>query len=204
MNAPGYIVVGFEVNPCSVKHNLETLKNLKTYGEYPFKISCDDNTVNMEIKENEPIAFTDEVTFIESDIKWPSRWNAYMKTEGAKMNEEYSNSKLVVPDILRAPSNPALFCVMVGNRVQIIGTAVVSIAFSALGFTSPVSRSALVTRMLISYILLGILAGYIAVRMWCTMFSGDHNNWISISWKIACFFPGIAFFILSLLNFLLH
>ncbi|KAI3513734.1 hypothetical protein L1887_21073 [Cichorium endivia] len=143
MNVPGYIVVGFEVNPCSVKHNPETLKNLKTYGKYPFKISCDDNTVNMEIKENKPIAFTYEVTFIESDIKWPSRWNVYMKIEGAKvwfsivnslivvtfmaeiilviflkrvkrdlthhedtqsqMNEEYSNSKLVVPDILRAP-----------------------------------------------------------------------------------------------------
>ncbi|KAI3709332.1 hypothetical protein L2E82_39092 [Cichorium intybus] len=198
----------------------------------------------MEIKENEPIAFTYEVTFIESDIKWPSRWNAYMKTEGAKvhwfsivnslivvtfmagiilviflkrvkrdlthheetqsqMHEEYSNSKLVVPDVLRAPSNPALFCVMVGTGVQIIGTAVVTIAFSALGFTSLASRSVLVTGMLISYIFLGILAGYIAVRMWRTIFSGDHNNWISISWKVACFFPGIAFFILSLLNFLL-
>ncbi|KAI3496041.1 hypothetical protein L1887_38391 [Cichorium endivia] len=247
MNVPGYIVVGFEVNPCSVKHNPKSLKNLKSYSKYPSTISCDDNTVNMAIKENEPIAFTYEVTFIESDIKWPSRWNAYMKTEGAKvhwfsivnslivvtfmagiilviflkrvkrdlnhhedtqsqMNEEYSNSKLVVlvPDVLRAPNNPALFCVMVGTGVQIIGTAVVTIAFSALGFTSPASRSALVTGMLISYIFLGILAGYIAVRMWRTIFSGDHNNWISISWKVACFFPGIAFFILSLLNFLLR
>ncbi|KAI3496040.1 hypothetical protein L1887_38390 [Cichorium endivia] len=183
--------------------------------------------------------------FVESDIKWPSRWNTYMKIEGAnvhwfsivnslivitffagiilviflkrvkrdfthhedtqsQLNEKYSNSKLVVPDILRAPSNPAMFCVMVGNGVQIIGTAVITIAFSALGFTSPASRSALVTGMLISYMFLGILAGYIAVRMWRTFFSGEHNGWISISWKVACFFPGIAFSILFLLYFLLR
>ncbi|KAI3679476.1 hypothetical protein L2E82_51388 [Cichorium intybus] len=146
--------------------------------------------MNYSLYQHEPIAFAYEVTFIESDIKWSSRWNAYMKIEGAKVH--------------CAPSNPSLFCVMVGNGVQIIGTAVVSITFSALGSTSPVSRSALVTGMLISHIFLGILAGYIAVHRWRTIFSGDHNNWISISWKVACFFPGIAFFILSLLNFLLH
>ncbi|KAI3701148.1 hypothetical protein L2E82_45793 [Cichorium intybus] len=158
------------MNLCSVEHNPKSLKNLKTYGKYPFKISCDDNTVKMEIKEIEPIAFTYEVTFIESDIKWPSRWNTYMKIEVQKvkrylthhedtqfhMIEEYSNSKLVVPDILHAPSNPTLFCVMVGNGVQIIGKMVVTIAFSALGFTTPASCSALVTRMLISYMFLGI------------------------------------------------
>ncbi|KAI3766834.1 hypothetical protein L2E82_16909 [Cichorium intybus] len=182
----------------NVEHNPKSLKNLKTYDKYPFKISCDNNIVNMEIKENEPIAFTYKVTFIESDIKWPSRWNTYMKIEEAKVHcfsivnslivvtfmagiilvmflkrvkrdlthhedtqfqmiEEYSNSKLVVPDILHAPSNPALFCVMVGNRVQIIRMAVVTIAFSALGFTTPASRSALVTGMLICYMFLRIL-----------------------------------------------
>ncbi|KAF5807097.1 putative adenylate kinase [Helianthus annuus] len=32
-------------------------------------------TVN--IKENRPVSFTYEVAFVESDIKWPSRWDAY-------------------------------------------------------------------------------------------------------------------------------
>ncbi|KAI7748525.1 hypothetical protein M8C21_002712 [Ambrosia artemisiifolia] len=210
-DVPGYMVVGFEVTPCSVRHDLEAVKSLKTYGKYPSKITCEDNTVNMAIKENEPVAFTYEVTFVESDIKWPSRWDAYLKMEGAKvhwfsilnslmvitflagivlviflrtvrrdlthyeeldkeaqaqMNEELSGWKLVVADVFRAPSNPGLLCIMVGNGVQILGMAVVTIMFAALGFMSPASRGTLVT-------------GYVAVRMWRTIFCGDHRGWVS-------------------------
>ncbi|KVH88313.1 transmembrane 9 superfamily member 11-like [Cynara cardunculus var. scolymus] len=247
-DVPGYIVVGFEVTPCSFKHTAESVKNLKTYGRYPSKIICEDNTVTMAIKENEPVAFTYEVAFVESDIKWPSRWDAYLKMEGAKvhwfsilnslmvitflagivlviflrtvrrdlthyeeldkeaqaqMNEELSGWKLVVADVFRAPGHPALLCVMVGDGVQILGMAVVTIMFAALGFMSPASRGTLVTGMLIFYMILGILAGYVAVRMWRTIFCGDHKGWVSVSWKVACFFPGIAFLILFTLNFLL-
>lgn len=245
---PGYIVVGFEVTPCSYQHNRESLKNLKMYGKYPSKIQCETNTVTMAIKENEPVAFTYEVEFVESDIKWPSRWDAYLKMEGAKvhwfsilnslmvitflagivlviflrtvrrdlthyeeldkeaqaqMNEELSGWKLVVSDVFRAPSHPALLCVMVGDGVQILGMAVVTILFAALGFMSPASRGTLLTGMLFFYMVLGIAAGYVAVRMWRTIFVGDHTGWTSVCWKVACFFPGIAFLILFVLNFLL-
>ncbi|GJV46767.1 transmembrane 9 superfamily member 11 [Tanacetum coccineum] len=245
---PGYIVVGFEVTPCSYQHNSESLKNLKMYGKYPSKIQCETNTVTMAIKENEPVAFTYEVEFVESDIKWPSRWDAYLKMEGAKvhwfsilnslmvitflagivlviflrtvrrdlthyeeldkeaqaqMNEELSGWKLVVSDVFRAPSHPALLCVMVGDGVQILGMAVVTILFAALGFMSPASRGTLLTGMLFFYMVLGIAAGYVAVRMWRTIFVGDHTGWTSVCWKVACFFPGIAFLILFVLNFLL-
>ncbi|EPS67195.1 hypothetical protein M569_07580, partial [Genlisea aurea] len=82
--APGYMVVGFEVVPCSFLHNADSLKNLKMYGKYPSPISCDPSTIAaMPIKENEPLTFSYEVLFVESDIKWPSRWDAYLKMEGA-------------------------------------------------------------------------------------------------------------------------
>ncbi|XP_071715703.1 transmembrane 9 superfamily member 11-like [Rutidosis leptorrhynchoides] len=245
---PGYIVVGFEVTPCSYQHNAESLKNLKMYDKYPSKISCETNTVTMAIKENAPLAFTYEVEFVESDIKWPSRWDAYLKMEGAKvhwfsilnslmvitflagivlviflrtvrrdlthyeeldkeaqaqMNEELSGWKLVVSDVFRVPTYPALLCVMVGDGVQILGMAIVTILFAALGFMSPASRGTLLTGMLFFYMILGILAGYVAIRMWRTVFSGDHKGWVSVCWKVACFFPGIAFLILFVLNFLL-
>ncbi|KAI3775385.1 hypothetical protein L1987_49958 [Smallanthus sonchifolius] len=245
---PGYMVVGFEVTPCSFQHNAESLKSLKMYGKYMSKISCETNTVTMGIKENEPVAFTYEVEFVESDIKWPSRWDAYLKMEGAKvhwfsilnslmvitflagivlviflrtvrrdlthyeeldkeaqaqMNEELSGWKLVVSDVFRVPGYPALLCVMVGDGVQILGMAVVTILFAALGFMSPASRGTLLTGMLFFYMILGILAGYVAVRMWRTIFSGDHKGWVSVCWKVACFFPGIVFLILFVLNFLL-
>ncbi|KAG6528302.1 hypothetical protein ZIOFF_010454 [Zingiber officinale] len=244
----GWIVVGFEVVPCSVLHNLEKTKNLKMYDKYPAKVECDPTTVAMKVNENQPIAFTYEVAFVESDIKWPSRWDAYLKMEGAKvhwfsilnslmviaflagivlvillrtvrrdltryeeldkeaqaqMNEELSGWKLVVGDVFRAPSHPMLLCVMVGDGVQILGMAVVTIFFAALGFMSPASRGTLVTGMLFFYLILGIAAGYVAVRMWKTIKGGNHSGWIAVSWRVACFFPGIAFLILTTLNFLL-
>ncbi|KAL1819598.1 hypothetical protein ACET3Z_014467 [Daucus carota] len=245
---PGYMVVGFEVVPCSFQHNVESVKKLKTYSKYPAGIKCEPTTVAMSINENEPIAFSYEVSFVESDIKWPSRWDAYLKMEGAKvhwfsilnslmvitflagivlviflrtvrrdlsryeeldkeaqaqMNEELSGWKLVVADVFRAPSNPTLLCVMVGDGVQILGMAVVTILFAALGFMSPASRGTLLTGMLFFYMFLGIAAGYVAVRLWRTIFCGNVNGWVSVSWRVACFFPGIAFLILTTLNFLL-
>lgn len=247
-DVPGYMVVGFEVVTCSVRHNADSLKNLKMYDKYPTSIKCDPSTVSMAIKENEPLAFTYEVSFVESDIKWPSRWDAYLKMEGAKvhwfsilnslmvitflagivlviflrtvrrdltryeeldkeaqaqMNEELSGWKLIVGDVFRAPSNPSIFCVMVGDGIQIIGMAIVTILFAALGFMSPASRGTLITGMLFFYMILGIAAGYVAVRLWKTISSGDPKGWISVSWKVSCFFPGIAFLILTTLNFLL-
>ncbi|CAA0813467.1 Transmembrane 9 superfamily member 11 [Striga hermonthica] len=248
-DAPGYMVVGFEVVPCSFRHDPNSLKNLKMYDKYPVPINCDPGTVAMPIKENEPISFTYEVSFVErDDIKWPSRWDAYLKMEGAKvhwfsilnslmvitflagivlviflrtvrrdltryeeldkeaqaqMNEELSGWKLVVGDVFRAPANSTLLCVMVGDGVQILGMAVVTILFAALGFMSPASRGALITGMLFFYMVLGILAGYVAVRMWRTIFCGDNKGWFSVSWWAACFFPGISFVILTTLNFLL-
>jgi hypothetical protein len=83
---PGYMVVGFEVVPCSVMHDAQSVKNLKPYEKYPSPIKCDPTTVAMLVKENEPIVFTYEVTFEESDIKWPSRWDAYLKMEGSKVH----------------------------------------------------------------------------------------------------------------------
>ncbi|MFQ6619247.1 hypothetical protein Gotur_001199, partial [Gossypium turneri] len=173
-------------------------------------------------KEGEPIVFTYEVAFEESDIKWPSRWDAYLKMEGSKvhwrdltryeeldkesqvqMNEELSGWKLVVGDVFRAPSNPALLCILIGDGVQILGMAIVTILFAALGFMSPASRGTLITGMLFFYLILGIAAGYVAVRLWRTIGCGDHKGWISVAWKAACFFPGIAFLILTILNFLL-
>ncbi|KAK2646651.1 hypothetical protein Ddye_021846 [Dipteronia dyeriana] len=244
---PGYMVVGFEVVPCSVMHDANT-KNLKMYGKYPKPIKCDSNIVSMPIKEGQPIVFTYEVTFDVSDIKWPSRWDAYLKMEGSKvhwfsilnslmvitflagivlviflrtvrrdltryeeldkeaqaqMNEELSGWKLVVGDVFRAPSSAGLLCIMVGDGVQILGMAVVTILFAALGFMSPASRGNLITGMLFFYMILGVAAGYVAVRLWRTVGCGDHKGWVSIAWKVACFFPGIAFLILTTLNFLL-
>nr|GMD40924.1 transmembrane 9 superfamily member 11-like [Ipomoea batatas]GMD47412.1 transmembrane 9 superfamily member 11-like [Ipomoea batatas] len=244
----GYMVVGFEVVPCSFLHNPKSLGNRTMYAVYPTPIKCDPAMVAMVIKEGQPLAFSYEVTFVESDITWPSRWDAYLKMEGAKvhwfsilnslmvitflagivliillrtirrdlaryeeldkeaqaqMNEELSGWKLVVGDVFRAPESVELLCVVVGNGCQILGMAVATIFFAALGFMSPASRGSLITGMLSFYLLLGIVAGYVGVWLLKTIKCGDPTGWFSISWRVACFFPGIAFSILTILNLLL-
>ncbi|GLJ42964.1 hypothetical protein SUGI_0891490 [Cryptomeria japonica] len=248
--APGYMVVGFEVVPCSYQHDMAASGKLKMYAKYPSTIDCSPSGRGpyQAIKEGHPVAFSYEVAFVESDIRWPSRWDAYLKMEGsrvhwfsilnslmviaflagivlvillrtvrrdltryeeldkeaqAQMKEELSGWKLVVGDVFRAPAHSQLLCIMVGDGVQILGMAVVTILFAAFGFMSPASRGALITGMLFFYLVLGIAAGYVAVRMWRTLKGGDHRGWKSISWRVACFFPGIVFLILTVLNFLL-
>jgi hypothetical protein len=199
------------------------------------------------IKEKEQITFTYEVEFVNSDIRWPSRWDAYLKMEGSKihwfsimnslmvilflagivfviflrtvrrdltryeeldkeaqaqMNEELSGWKLVVGDVFREPTSSKLLCVMIGNGVQILGMAIVTIFFAAFGFMSPASRGMLLTGMIVLYMLLGIVAGYAAVRLWRTL-KGTSEGWRSVSWSTACFFPGIVFIVLTVLNFML-
>ncbi|XP_077222640.1 transmembrane 9 superfamily member 12-like [Tasmannia lanceolata] len=245
--ASGYEIVGFEVVPCSIKHDPEAMSKLKMYEKVDGVTCPAEHDKPQIIREQEKVTFTYEVEFVKSDIRWPSRWDAYLKMEGARvhwfsilnslmvifflagivfviflrtvrrdltryeeldkeaqaqMNEELSGWKLVVGDVFREPDCPKLLCVMVGDGVQIAGMAVVTIVFAALGFMSPASRGMLLTGMIILYLFLGIMAGYVGVRLWRTI-KGSAEGWRSVSWSVACFFPGIVFVILTILNFLL-
>ncbi|GFQ05012.1 transmembrane 9 superfamily member 12 [Phtheirospermum japonicum] len=245
--ASGYEIVGFEVVPCSVKYDPEKMAKLHLYDNVS-SVSCPlELDKSQVIREQERVSFSYEVEFVKSEIKWPSRWDAYLKMEGARvhwfsilnslmvifflagivfiiflrtvrrdltryeeldkeaqtqMNEELSGWKLVVGDVFREPFHPKLLCVMVGDGVQITGMSAVTIVFAAFGFMSPASRGMLLTGMILLYLFLGISAGYVGVRMWRTI-KGSSKGWRSVSWSIACFFPGITFVILTLLNFIL-
>ncbi|KAK6918703.1 Nonaspanin (TM9SF) [Dillenia turbinata] len=245
--ASGFEIVGFEVVPCSVKHDPEAMLKLHMYDKIS-PISCPAELDKYQIiREQQRVSFTYEVEFVKSNTRWPSRWDAYLKMEGARvhwfsilnslmvifflagivfviflrtvrrdltryeeldketqaqMNEELSGWKLVVGDVFREPDCSRLLCVMVGDGVQIAGMAVVTIVFAAFGFMSPASRGMLLTGMIILYLFLGITAGYAGVRLWRTI-KGSSEGWRSVSWSVACFFPGIVFVILTALNFIL-
>lgn len=241
-----FMVVGFEVIPCSVVRNSKAVEGVKNYEKLP-QSDCNPDGPHQAIKVGEQIVFSYDVEFTTSNIRWPSRWDAYLKMEGARvhwfsilnsamvisflagivfviflrtvrrdltkyeeldkeaqaqMTEELSGWKLVVGDVFRAPSHPQLLCVVVGDGVQITGMAVVTILFAAFGFMSPASRGMLLTGMVLLYLFLGIVAGYVSSRLWCTI-KGDSAGWRGISLKTACFFPGIAFTILTILNCIL-
>ncbi|KAM3684562.1 hypothetical protein ACB098_11G056300 [Castanea mollissima] len=245
--ASGFEIVGFEVVPCSVKHDPEAMTKRKMYDNIG-PVTCPSELDKSQIiREQEKVSFTYDVEFVKSDIRWPSRWDAYLKMEGARvhwfsilnsvmvifflagivfviflrtvrrdltryeeldkesqaqMNEELSGWKLVVGDVFREPNCPKLLCVMVGDGVQILGMAIVTIVFAAFGFLSPASRGMLLTGMIVLYLFLGIAAGYVGVRLWRTL-KGTSEGWKSVSWSVACFFSGIVFAILTALNFIL-
>ncbi|KAL4598779.1 hypothetical protein ACB092_11G081600 [Castanea dentata] len=245
--ASGFEIVGFEVVPCSVKHDPEALSKRKMYDNIGGVTCPSELDKSQIIREREKVSFTYDVEFVKSDIRWPSRWDAYLKMEGARvhwfsilnsvmvifflagivfviflrtvrrdltryeeldkesqaqMNEELSGWKLVVGDVFREPNCPKLLCVMVGDGVQILGMAIVTIVFAAFGFLSPASRGMLLTGMIVLYLFLGIAAGYVGVRLWRTL-KGTSEGWKSVSWSVACFFSGIVFAILTALNFIL-
>ncbi|GJP42111.1 hypothetical protein CLOM_g1701 [Closterium sp. NIES-68] len=159
-----------------------------------------------------------------------ARINQRDKEEAQQLADE-SGWKLLVGDIFRSPPHPEVLCILVSNGSQLLCMAVVTIFFAALGFMSPASRGALLMGMVLFYLLLSVVAGYIAARMWVTLSgvnvtsasatncsnsssgggSDGGSSLISeeaaaarvMAIKVACFFPGTCAVTLLVINLLL-
>ncbi|PON99236.1 Nonaspanin [Trema orientale] len=75
-------IVGFEVRPFSVKHDYEGKWNgvntrLSTCDPHTKQVVVNSNTPQ-EVEDKKEIIFTYDVDFQESDVKWASRWDAYL------------------------------------------------------------------------------------------------------------------------------
>nr|GME15631.1 transmembrane 9 superfamily member 12 [Ipomoea batatas] len=115
--------------------------------------------------------------------------------------EDLPGWRLIMGDVFREPGHSKLLCVMIGNGVQITGTAILTVVFAALGFISPASPGMLLLGLIVFYLLSGILSGYTGVRLWITL-KGTSENWKSVSFSTSCFFPGILFVVRVLLDFI--
>ncbi|CAI7893609.1 unnamed protein product [Closterium sp. NIES-54] len=154
-----------------------------------------------------------------------ARINSRDKEEAQQLADE-SGWKLLVGDIFRSPPHPEVLCIIVSNGSQLLCMAVVTIFFAALGFMSPASRGALLMGMVLFYLLLSVVSGYVASRMWVTLTgvtvasagasNNSSNNGSSsssstlseeaaaavrvLAIKVACFFPGICAVTLLVIN----
>ncbi|KAG2585651.1 hypothetical protein PVAP13_6KG404600 [Panicum virgatum] len=126
-----------------------------------------------------------------------SRYNQLETEEEA---QEETGWKLVHGDVFRPPENSDLLCVCVGTGVQFFGMLLVTMIFAVLGFLSPSNRGGLMTAMLLTWVLMGLFAGYASSRFY-KMFKG--SQWKSITLRTAFLFPGIAFGIFFFLNALI-
>ncbi|KAL0345961.1 UNVERIFIED_CONTAM: Transmembrane 9 superfamily member 12 [Sesamum radiatum] len=70
----------------SVKYDPEKMAKLHRYDNVT-SVSCPlELDKSQIIREQERVSFTYEVEFVKSNIRWPSRWDAYLKMEGARVH----------------------------------------------------------------------------------------------------------------------
>ncbi|KAI4374262.1 hypothetical protein MLD38_012274 [Melastoma candidum] len=209
--ASGFEIVRFEVVPCSIKYDPAQMEKRQMYDKID-AVACPAEIEKSQMEGARVhwfsilnslmlivfLAGIVFVIFLRTVRRDLTRYEELDKESQAQMNEELSGWKLVVGDVFREPECAKLLCVMVGDGVQILGMAAVTIVFAALGFMSPASRGMLLTGMIILYLFLGIAAGYVGVRAWRTI-KGTSEGWRSISCTNAI--PISLYFILFALWF---
>lgn len=127
-----------------------------------------------------------------------SRYNRVPTEEERAEEREESGWKLVHADVFRPPSkNPMLFCVMLGTGSQLLGMALVTLFFAAVGVLRPSNRGKLIIALLVCFVLLGMLAGFVSARTY-KMFKG--KRWQLCTVLTGVLFPGILFALFFFLN----
>lgn len=126
-----------------------------------------------------------------------ARYNSAEQSEEAQ--EEFG-WKLVHGDVFRPPNNAMMLSVLLGTGSQVTCMCGVTLLFACLGFLSPATRGGLMTAMLVLFVFLGFVAGFMASRMY-KMWGGE--QWKANVILTAFFCPGILFVIFFVLNLVL-
>ncbi|MEW5298849.1 MAG: hypothetical protein WDW38_000420 [Sanguina aurantia] len=87
-----YMIVGFEVSPCSIQRDAG-----KEVEDIVCGVDNDAHITAQEVTEGSKIVYTYDVYWQDSKIKWASRWDAYLRMPGGKVHWfSIGNSVLVV------------------------------------------------------------------------------------------------------------
>jgi len=125
---------------------------------------------------------------------------AYNEAVTKEEQEEETGWKLVHGDVFRIPSSPLLLCCCVGSGCQLLGMSLVTVIIACLGFLSPSYRGGLLQSMILLYAVMGMVAGFVAVRFY-KLFNCE--NWRSVVLITAFFFPTIVFAVFFMLNLMI-
>jgi transmembrane 9 superfamily member 2/4 len=89
-----------------------------------------------------------------------------LKKDDSAMFEE-TGWKLVHADVFRPPSRfPLLLSTMVGTGFQLLTMIYFLLGFAVLGFLSPANRGSLLTCLLLLFIFMGAVGGYVSARVY--------------------------------------
>jgi transmembrane 9 superfamily protein 2/4 len=124
------------------------------------------------------------------------------KLESAETAADESGWKNVHREVLQAPLSVERLIVCVASGLQILGMCSCTLFFAVLGFLSPANRGALLTALILSFVVQAFVAGYSAARMLRT-FVSDGKTWGPVV-RTAFVLPGAGFaifFAANLVNF---
>ena len=128
-----------------------------------------------------------------------NRYNKVASDEESRAEElEEFGWKLVHADVFRPPSfSPMLLCICCGTGAQLLAMSFFTIVFAALGFMSPARRGHLLLGILLTFVTMGSINGYVTARLYKT-FKG--KAWQRATLLTSLAFPGIAFALFFLMD----
>jgi transmembrane 9 superfamily protein 2/4 len=91
----------------------------------------------------------------------------------------------------------------VGSGAQIICTFVATLGLATLGFLSPAMRGALLTTLLVLFVLLSLVAGLVAVYTWGAM-ERAYTGWPRVCLLVSVYYPGVVMAIFTLVNLVIY
>eukprot|EP00013_Stygamoeba_regulata_P029610 CAMPEP_0177648596 /NCGR_PEP_ID=MMETSP0447-20121125/10911_1 /TAXON_ID=0 /ORGANISM="Stygamoeba regulata, Strain BSH-02190019" /LENGTH=619 /DNA_ID=CAMNT_0019151245 /DNA_START=54 /DNA_END=1913 /DNA_ORIENTATION=+ len=124
----------------------------------------------------------------------------YREMEDQEEAQEETGWKMVHGDVFRPPHNTIFLTVFTGTGVQIVGMTIVTMIFAVLGFLSPANRGALMTAVVVLFVLMGLPAGYASAHLYKSL---KGQQWKKNTLLTATLFPGFAFGIFFVLNIIL-
>jgi len=131
-----------------------------------------------------------------------ARYNEMALTEeelieaNREMREE-TGWKLVYGDVFRPPPQARVLSVLVGSGFQLFVMTILTLCFATLGFLSPANRGALLSSILVFFVLMGLPAGYMSARFSKLL---KEENQFKTAFLTGTLFPGVCFVIFFAVN----
>ena len=120
------------------------------------------------------------------------------KVTNEEIIDEYG-WKQVCNDVFRKPIHCEILSALVGTGIQIMIMITYTLFFAVLGFFRPEARGSMLTMMIMVFVFLSVVGGYISSRMY-KFFHG--RNWLRCAINTSLIFPGFCFGLLMLVNWM--
>ena len=121
----------------------------------------------------------------------------YNEEQTAEEAQEETGWKLVHGDVFRPPMQYGLLSVFSGTGVQIMSMSIALMIFAVLGLLSPANRGGLLTALLLLFVAMGSISGYVSARLY-KMFGG--KQWKRNTALTATLYPGTVFSVFFVVN----